>query len=82
MWGEWGMGWGWGVLGMVHMALWWALIIIGIVVMLRWLMGGMNGSRSSTVPRALDVLEERYAKGEIAKDEFEQKRSDIVRARS
>jgi hypothetical protein len=41
MWGGdmmgWGGGWGWGWFGILHMFLWWNLIILGIVVLARWM---------------------------------------------
>jgi len=67
------MGWlGWG--GWIIMLLWWALVIAGIVLFARWLIS-LSGSRHKS---ALDVLKERYAKGEIEKKEFEEKKKDIA----
>jgi putative membrane protein len=82
MWGgEYGMGWGWGwgFLGVLHMALWWVLIILGIIVLVKWLSGGSATSRADRAGegRALEVLKERYARGEIGKEEFEQKKRDL-----
>jgi putative membrane protein len=78
MWGYMGdMGWGggWGLLGIVHMVLWWALIVLGIAVLVKWLVRGTgSGARAD----ALDILRERYARGEIGKDEFEQKKLDLT----
>ena len=80
MWGDMGSmgwGWGWGMLGAVHMVLWWVLIILGIAVLAKWLFGGASGGER-TGGRALEVLKERYARGEIGKDEFEQKKRDLA----
>ncbi|MCC6611019.1 MAG: SHOCT domain-containing protein [Burkholderiales bacterium] len=75
MWGHMGgYGGGWGF-GPLSMALFWILIIAGIVVLGKWIF-----DRSGGAPRgksALDILEERYARGEIGKEEFEQKKRDI-----
>lgn len=77
MWGEFGMGGPWMVFGMIHMLLWWVLIVVGVVVLAKWLSGrGRAGS-----DRALEILDERYAKGEIDKDEFEEKRANLARGR-
>lgn len=76
MWGDYGMGWGWGFFGAIHMFLWWVLIILGIVVLVKWLIGGVS-ERSDRESRALQILKERYAKGELGKEEFEQKMQDI-----
>lgn len=81
MWGEMGSmgwGWGWGMLGAVHMILWWVLIVLGIVVLGKWLFAGKGNDGRGGGARALDILKERYAKGEIGKDEFEQKKRDLA----
>ena len=75
MWGDMGWGWGWGMIGTVHMLLWWILIVLGIVVLAKWLFGGARGSAGD---RALEVLRERYARGEIDKEEFEKRKRDLA----
>ena len=77
MWGGEMMGWGggWGWFGIVHMVLWWFLIILGIVVLAKWLFGG--SSRSTESDRALTILRERYARGEIDKQEFDARKRDL-----
>ncbi len=81
MWGADMMGWGWsggwGWFGMIHMLLWWLLIVAGIGVLLKWLIGGRSGSADTTHRRALEILAERYARGEIDKAEFEDKKRDL-----
>ena len=76
MFGNWGYG-GPGFFGMeLAMLLFWALLIVGVIALLRWLAGG----RRATHPErqsALDILAERYARGEIDRSEFEQKRRDL-----
>jgi len=82
MWGYMGnMGWGygWGSVGIAHMVLWWILIILGIVVLGKWLFGGLPGERRGSRRRALEILEERYARGDIDRNEFESKKSDLRR---
>ncbi|MFZ1910646.1 MAG: SHOCT domain-containing protein [Burkholderiales bacterium] len=71
----WGGGWGFGAIGMV---LWWILIVLGIVLLARWLLSGSprRGEQGST-GRALDILKERYARGEIDKQEYEEKKRDL-----
>jgi putative membrane protein len=68
MWGAWGLGM------MVMMLVFWGLVVAGIVLAIRWLAGQGERSRSD---RALDILRERYARGEINKDEFEAKQRDL-----
>lgn len=73
------MGWGggWGFFGMVHMVLWWFLLVLGIVVLAKWLFGGAGGRKASE-DHALGLLRERYARGEIGKEEFDQKKKDMT----
>ena len=79
MWGY--DGFGYGGIGMgIGMLLFWGLIIFAIVLLARGF-GAKSGS-SGSEPRArdktaLDILGERYARGEIDKAEFEQKRNDL-----
>jgi putative membrane protein len=67
--GGWGMGW-WGI---VPMLLFWAVIIVAIVFFVKWLAhgSGKNISASSSDSRSLEILKERFARGEITKEEFE-----------
>ncbi|MBI4427281.1 MAG: SHOCT domain-containing protein [Candidatus Magasanikbacteria bacterium] len=73
----WGSNFGYGTMffGWIFMILFWALVIAGIVLLVKSLTGGNN---SVSAGRALDVLKERYAKGEIDKKEFEEKKKDLV----
>ena len=71
-----GMGWGggWGGFGMLPMLLWWVLLAAAVVVLAKWLFGGERAGGD----RSLAVLNERYARGEIGKDEYEQKKRDLA----
>jgi putative membrane protein len=74
----WGHGTSWG--GPIIMIIFWAAVILGIVFLIRWLVGQTRGERQSEVKRdrALEILKERYARGEIEKQEFEEKRQDLL----
>ncbi len=68
-------GWEWGMMavGMVFM-----LSIITLVVWLIW-SGVRCGTRPSRSPRAEEILAERYARGEISREEYEERLSDLRR---
>ena len=72
-----------GSLGWIFMILWWVLIIVGIVAFIKWLTRKSRSTHHNEKPArpaggsALDVLKERYAKGEINKQEFEEKKKDL-----
>ena len=81
-WGPWRMhewlGWGWGGmwLGPLLMIGGLALLAALIVAVVRWLGGGgVTGARSARTAR--EILDERYARGEIDHEEYQRKRHDI-----
>jgi len=69
-------GWGWGgmAFGGIMMLLWFALIIAVIVFLFRWISG--SSQRNSTRD-ALDILEQRFARGEIDAKELEERRRQL-----
>jgi len=76
--GGWGnmMGWGFGILGWLFMIIFWILIILGVIALVRYL--GNSGKTVKDDNTPLDILKERYAKGEIDKEEFNEKKKDIA----
>ncbi|HEY7743486.1 MAG TPA: SHOCT domain-containing protein [Burkholderiales bacterium] len=78
MWGGYDYGWGWGMgFGMISMVLFWVLVVLGIVILVRWIAAGTPGGGQVPGKTALDILKERYARGEIGREEFEQKKRDL-----
>ena len=76
--GPWGMHYMWGSFGigmMLFMLIFWILIIAGGVALVRWLWsgtGGTHGAQSTGEP-AEEILKNRFARGEIDKEEFDSK---------
>jgi putative membrane protein len=76
-WEPWGMHpmWGlWGIGMMLFMLVFWGVVVAGIIITVRWLMHQGRGSRSDG---ALDILRERYARGEIDREEFLARKRDL-----
>ncbi|HUS52489.1 MAG TPA: SHOCT domain-containing protein [Thermohalobaculum sp.] len=74
MWGGGWHGWFFGPLMMVF----WLVILVGAVILIaRWLgaSGHIESRRKAPGSDALDILRERFAKGEIDKAEFEERRA-------
>ncbi|MHB1325894.1 MAG: SHOCT domain-containing protein [Thermoleophilia bacterium] len=82
-----GYGGGTGVIGGILMMVFWVAIIVAIVLLVVWLVRQMAGGPATGAPgtptyRAaetpLDILKSRYARGEIDKVEFEEKKKDLT----
>ena len=70
------VGWGMGF-GFIFMLLFWGLIILGIAALIRWLMTQSSPNRVSRDKTPLEIVQERYARGEIDREEYEQKKRDL-----
>lgn len=78
------LGYGYGFDHVLMSALWILLIVLVVSAIFRrermWRMWGRHGwgPYGGEHGRALEILKERYAKGEIDRAEFEQKKKDLV----
>jgi len=78
------MGWGGGFgFGWIFMLLFWGLIIWAIIVLAKNLSGDSTccgnhqNSKDKHQDKAMDILKERYATGELSKEDFERMRKDL-----
>jgi putative membrane protein len=77
MMGDWGMGW----FGMIVVLSFWVIVVAGTVYFIRWLVqktdsrGHSGGGPDS---QAIEILKERYARGEITREEFASMKSDLL----
>ncbi|CAB1084835.1 hypothetical protein D1AOALGA4SA_12342 [Olavius algarvensis Delta 1 endosymbiont] len=82
---SWGMGhgmmdnWGIGGFGMVFMMIFWVLVIVGLVLLVKWLIqaAGSGKAAGQKGAGAIEILKQRYARGEINKAEFKSMKRDI-----
>ena len=83
-----GMDWGWGWMfsGGLMMVLFWGVLIALVVLAVRGLTGGASGTNRNTdvattrraaEPPPLEILQARYARGEISREEYETVRRDL-----
>lgn len=72
------MMWSGWYMGPIMMIVFLAIAVIVVVLIVRWLGGPSHGeSHMHSTPSAkmpVDILKERFARGEIDKDEFEERR--------
>ncbi|MFO8032049.1 MAG: SHOCT domain-containing protein [Desulfohalobiaceae bacterium] len=74
-----GMGW----MGLIFNLAFWILLLIALVLLIKWLLQStkpperQSHSGQDSPGRALEILKERYANGEIDREEFEQKKKDL-----
>jgi putative membrane protein len=64
-------------MGMIFMALFW----FGVVALVVWGIRSTGDTRAhqDASSRAVEILEQRYARGEIDTDEFQQRRAELER---
>jgi putative membrane protein len=76
--------WSWeyhmGLFSIILMGLFWIAVIVAILFLIRWLIvsSGHKNRRDRSGDTALEVLRMRYARGEINKEEFQEKRKDLL----
>jgi putative membrane protein len=76
-----GMGWIWMILGLVITI----GVIVGLVLLVVWAVRRMSGNSTQSTTQvgsgqsARDIVQARYAKGEISREEYQQILSDLGR---
>lgn len=67
------MMWGYGGFGFIWMALFW----IGVILLVVWAMRRPEEPTAGSQRSALDILDERFARGELEADEFTARRQQL-----
>lgn len=64
---------------MLGMALFWIVVVVAIALAVRWVGDRAHYAGPARPPREtpLEILQRRYASGEIGKSEFEEKKRDL-----
>jgi putative membrane protein len=55
----------------------WIAVLVGLFFLVKWIVQQKPGDQKPE-ENALEVLKKRYARGEIDKEEFEQKKKDLL----
>jgi putative membrane protein len=74
---HWGMGWGMGF-GWLLFVVFWALVIAALVLVVKRLMPQTQTAGGARQQTPLEILQSRYARGEIEREEYEQKKRDLT----
>lgn len=61
--------------GGFFMLLFWILVIVGIIYLVKYIMN--NNKEEEKSNKAIEILKEKYARGEIEKKEFEKKKKEL-----
>lgn len=70
----WNTGMGWGFLGGFFSIILIIGAIVGIIFLVRWLVNNNGAGRSQSTK---EILKNRYARGEISREEYLQLKSDL-----
>jgi putative membrane protein len=65
-------------LGPLFMVFFWGLVITGVVLFIKRLTRFPRGGESLGEDSALELLKKRYVKGEIGREEFEEKKKVLL----
>jgi putative membrane protein len=75
-------GFGFGIGGFIGMVLVWILLIAGAVWLIKQIFSGpviRSGDTPGGVERAIDILDKRYARGDLDREEYERMKKDLQR---
>jgi putative membrane protein len=73
-------GFGFGIGGFLGMVLIWILLIAGAVWLIKQIFSGaanQQGSNPGREEKAIDILNKRYARGELDRKEYEKMKGDL-----
>jgi putative membrane protein len=74
------MGWehGAGFVGWLFMLAFWALVVLGLVFLVRLALRRGRPAQDAAAPEtAVEILKKRYARGELTREEFEQMKREV-----
>ena len=71
------MGFGGWIMGPLMMLIFFALLVGAVVLIVRIIGGGSAGVRERQPDRSLEILRERFARGEIDAEEFDTRRKTL-----
>jgi putative membrane protein len=67
-----------GLMGGGFMWIFWISVIVGLFFLIKWIVQSNKLGESRIGDSSLEILKRRYVQGEIDKQEFEQKKKDLL----
>lgn len=67
-------GWGW--IMMIFILI---IVVLGVLVLFRYLQHSGSATQNNSSSKAIDLLNERYARGELSDEEYKRKKSEILK---
>lgn len=67
-----------GFMGGGFMWIFWISVIVGLFFLIKWIVQSNKLGESRIGDSSLEILKRRYVQGEIDKQEFEQKKKDLL----
>ncbi len=73
-----GGGWGWMIGGWIMIVVFWGLVIVGIVALVRTLSDRGAAAQPKEHDTPIEILRRRYVAGELTKEQFEEMKRDVA----
>jgi len=70
----------WGNHGFMGGFMWifWIAVIVGLIFLIKWIVQQSRPGEGKSEENSLEILKKRYVREEIDKEEFEQKKKDLL----
>lgn len=72
--------WGIGIFGMIIQMLFWLLVLVLVIYLFRRMSNRMPTGGTLGRPGPLDILRERYARGEMDTEEYQRRREELSKS--
>lgn len=61
-----------------YMWIFWIAVLVGLIFLIKWMVQQSKQGGKKPKQNPLEILKKRYARGEIDKQEFDQKKKDLL----
>ncbi len=70
----------WGNHGLMGGYMWilWIAVLVGLIFLIKWIIQLSKQGEQNLEKEPLEILKKRYVRGEIGKEDFEQRKKDLL----